>query len=191
MEATPRTHRRARDRSRRRLEHWTVAGRSGPGPAGRLMLVTPSLAPYLRRGLLKELGSAAERVSVLALSDEVRDRRAYEAALWTMDAARKLLGRVGESSPSTDYSVTLSREDHPYIVYRALKSQVAAASGRAQDEAAEGRGSRATVSSELAAAVSALRGEIAHSTRARREAKLCGSPLSERVIPARVGRIRP
>ncbi|HTZ88386.1 MAG TPA: hypothetical protein VMB05_17105 [Solirubrobacteraceae bacterium] len=190
MEATPRTHRRARDRTRRRLEHWTIAGRAGPGPVGRLILVTPTLAPYLRKGLLKEMGAAADRLSELALCGEVTDRRTHESALWTIEATRKVLAKIGECPPEKPYAVALSRNDYPFIVYKALRSQFAAANARAQDEAVEGRSSRATVSNELASAVSALRVAITHSVTAKREAKLSGAPIKERIIPASVGRTR-
>lgn len=152
--------------------------------------MTPSLACHLRSGLLKELGEAAERLSALTTCGEVSDRNAFESALWTIAAARKLLARIGEHASDRRHPVALSRNDHPYLVYRALKSQFVAASERAQDEAAEGRSARAEVSRELAAAVSTLREQVVHSTSAKREARLSGSPLGERVIPIHAGRIR-
>lgn len=154
------------------------------------MLVTPVLAPYLRGGLLKELGWAAERLSGVALCGEVSDPHAYESALWTIEAASKVLAKIGDCASDRQHAVALSRDDHPYLVYRALKSQLAIASERARDEAVEGQGARPSVSGELAAAVSMLRGEIAHSVTAKREAKLSGSTLSERVIPTRAQRAR-
>jgi len=152
--------------------------------------VSPALANDLRSGLLKELGAAAERLSGLALCGEVGDRHAYESALWTIEAAHKVLAKIGEGPLDRHYAVALSRNDHPYLVYRALKSQLTVARERAQDEAAEGRSARTAVSSELAAAVSALRREIVHSVTAKREAKLSGSPLGERVIPVHPSRGR-
>src|SRR5262245_54640860 len=118
MEATPRTHRRARDRSRRRLEHWTIASRPESAPGGRLMLVTPALAPYLRRGLLNEMGAAAQRLSELALCGKMTDPRGYEAALWTIEATRTVLAKIGDGMSEKTYAVALSRDDHPYIVYK-------------------------------------------------------------------------
>jgi hypothetical protein len=153
------------------------------------MLVTPALAPYLRRGLLQEMGEAATRLSELAAWDEVGDRSEYEAALWTIGAARKVLAKIGDREPRSAYTVALSRDDHPYLLYKALKSQSMAAVERSQGGHTEGRSrSRPSASGELAAAVSALRGEIAHSVSARREAKL-SDPLG-RVSTPRLHRAR-
>ncbi len=153
------------------------------------MLVTPAVAPHLRRGLLKQMGVATERLSALATGGEIGDRRGYESALWTIDATRKVLAKIGDRAPESPSSVVLLRDDHPYIVYKALKSQLAAG-GRAGGEAAEGGRPRAA-SSELAAAVSVLLAAISHSATAKREAKLSGAPARERVIappPTRRGR---
>lgn len=150
------------------------------------MLVTPALTPHLRRGLLREMGEAAKRLSELAAWDEVSDRDEYEAALWTIGAARKVLAKIGERESHNAYAVALSHDDHPYLVYKALKSQSPQTGERAQEGHSEGRSrSRTDPSGELAAAVSALREEIAHSVTARREAKLSGPLGQERfVIPA-------
>ena len=146
------------------------------------MTVTPGIATYLRKGLLTEMGFASDRLSQIVLGGEVTDERAFRSALWTIDSAREVLAKIGHSDPSKPYGITLSSEDSPFVVYKALKAQLAAALTRAQDEAAEGRVERATVDSELAAAVGALRAFVSRSPLARREARMTGSPTGERII---------
>jgi hypothetical protein len=146
------------------------------------MVVTPAIATYLRRGLLTEMGFACDRLSQLVLGGEVTDERAFQSALWTIDGAREVLAKIGHSDPSKPYGISLSSSDAPFVVYKALKAQLAMALTRAQDEAAEGRIERATVDSELAAAVGALRAFVSRSPLAKREARLTGTPGNERII---------
>lgn len=177
--------RRIAQRQIKRRAFGTVEGRRR---AGVLMVVTPVLASYLRRGLLAEIGFAADRLSQLVLGGEVTDEHAYQSALWTIDAARDVLAKIGHTDPGRPFGVTLSSEDSPFVVYRALKAQLSAAVTRAQDEATEGRIGRARVDSELTAVVGSLRAYISRSPLARREARMSGSPGDERIIASHAGR---
>ncbi|HUA74654.1 MAG TPA: hypothetical protein VL988_07835 [Solirubrobacteraceae bacterium] len=176
---------RVAQRQVRRRAFGTVEGRKRTGV---LMVVTPAIASYLRRGLLTEIGFASDRLSQLTLGGEVTDEHACQAALWMIDAARDVLTKIGYTDPGKPFGVTLSSEDSPFVVYRALKAQLAAAVTRAQDEAAEGRIGRARVDSELTAVVSSLRAYISRSPLARREARMSGSPGDERIIASHAGR---
>jgi hypothetical protein len=177
--------RRVAQRPNRRRAFGTVEGRRRSGV---LMVVTPAIASYLRRGLLTEMGFASDRLSQLVLGGEVTDDPAFQSALWTIDAARDVLAKIGHTDPGKPFGVTLSSEDSPFVVYRALKAQLAAAVTRAQDEAAEGRIGRARVDSELTAVVSSLRAYISRSPLARREARMSGSTSKERIIASPAGR---
>lgn len=168
-------------------------GRSAPGARSKdpLLALSPTLAAHLRSGLLKEQGLAAERLSQLALSGEIDDEDAYESTLWTIAAAQRVLARIGLSASRSSGAVQLTRDDHPLLVYKALRARLEIEVVRAEGRAIEGRRDRASVDSELEGVVSSLRMHLGSSARTAREAKLSGSIGDTRIIASRVDRSRP
>lgn len=164
---------------------------SGARSNDALLALSPTLAAHLRRGLLKEQGFAAERLSQLALSGEIDDEGAYESTLWTIAAAQKVLARLGLSASRSPAAVRLTKDDHPLLVYKALRARLEIEVVRAEERAIEGRPDRASVDSELESAVSALRLHLSSSARTAREAKLSGSVGETRIIASRAERFRP
>jgi hypothetical protein len=154
------------------------------------LIVTPTLLPHLRKGLLVELGFAADMLSQLTLRGDVADRHAYESATWRIDAARKLLGRVGVSATGLGDAVELSFDDHPFVVYRALREQLELAVVRGESEAVEGRAARAVVDGELESVVAMLRALLARSSGAMREARSYGHIAETQIIAPRGKRPR-
>lgn len=159
--------------------------------SGALLTVSPKLAAHLRRGLLKEQGFAAERLAQLALSGEIDDEGAYESTLWTIAAAKKVLMKIGLSASRSSGAVQLAKDDHPLLVYKALRAQLEIEVVRAEERAIEGRSDRATVDSELESVVSALRVHLSNSAGTTREARLSGSVGETRIIASRPRRSRP
>jgi hypothetical protein len=173
-------------RSPGRRRRTPSGARAGKG----LLVLSPTLAAHLRQGLLKQQGFAAERLAQLALSGEVHDEDAYDSVLWTIAAAKKVLVEIGLSASRSAGAVQLSKDDHPLLVYKALRAQLEIEVVRAEDRAIEGRPDRATVDSELENVVSALRVHLSNSVSARREARLSGSVGETRIIASRVGHHR-
>ncbi|MFI4990567.1 MAG: hypothetical protein ACHQHO_06600 [Solirubrobacterales bacterium] len=140
----------------------------------------------MRSGLLTEQRFAAERLAELSFAtSEIHAERAYESIFWTLNAAKKVLDRIGLSPSRTPAAVRLSDDDHPLLVYRALRAQLAIQVTRAETRAIEGRADQATVDTELEAAVSALRMHISNDARAKREAELAGSVVDTRIVVSR------
>jgi len=156
-----------------------------------LIVLSPTLIAHLRRGLLKEQGFAAERLSQLALSGEIDDEGAYESTLWTIAAAKKVLMKIGLSASRSSSAVQLAKDDHPLLVYKALRAQLELEVVRAEERAIEGRSDRATVDSELESVVSALRVHLSNSANTAREARLSGSVRETRIIASHARRSRP
>jgi hypothetical protein len=173
-------------RSPGRRRRTPSAARTSEG----LLVLSPTLAAHLRRGLLKEQGFAAERLAQLALAGEVDDEDAYESTLWTIAAVKKVLVKIGLSASRFAGSAQLSKDDHPLVVYKALRAQLEIEVLRAEERAIEGRPDRATVDSELESVVSALRLHLSNSASARREARLSGSVGETRIIASNTGHHR-
>jgi len=169
--------------------------RRPPAPGARtndaLLAVSPTLAAHLRRGLLKEQGLAAERLAQLALSGEIDDEGAYESTLWTIAAAKKVLMKIKLSASRASGTVQLAKDDHPLLVYKALRAQLEIEVVRAEERAIEGRSDRATVDRELESVVGALRVHLSNSAGTTREARLSGSVGETRIIASRPRRSRP
>jgi hypothetical protein len=164
---------------------------SGARPKDALLVLSPTLTAHLRRGLLKEQGLAAERLSQLALSGEIDDEGAYESTLWTIAAAQRVLAKIGLSPSRSSGAVQLTKDDHPLLVYKALRARLEIEVVRAEERAIEGWSDRASVDSELESVVSALRMHLGNSARTAREARLSGSVGETRIIASSVERSRP
>jgi hypothetical protein len=152
---------------------------------GGFLLVTPTLVPHLRRGLLTEMGHAADALSLLTLSGEMIDEGAFDSVHWRIDGARRLLAKVGCSASNPSGELHLSSEDHPLLVYKALKEELELAVARAEGEAVEGRAARAVVDGELQAVVGALRVLLGESPGVLREAALYGRIGDNPIIASR------
>ena len=168
--------------------------RERPASAARskdaLLVLSPTLAAHLRRGLLKEQGFAAERLSQLALRGEIDDEGAYESTLWTIAAAQRVLARIGLSPSRSSAAVRLTKEDHPLLLYKAFRARLEIEAVRAEERAIEGRPECPSMDSELESVVSALRVHLGNSARTAREARLSGSVAETRIIASHVERSR-
>jgi DNA-binding NarL/FixJ family response regulator len=170
----------------------TAGEDTGPDSSDRpLLRVTPSLATPLRRGLLRELGFACERLAQLALAGEMHDQKPYESAFWTIAATHTVLAKVGVTPSLTPQSIKLSTADHPLVVYEALKAELELASVRRESQADEGLPESGDTTSALEPVVGALRVHLSRSASARREAELSGAAARDpRIIASRTrGRV--
>lgn len=81
------------------------------------------IVPELRRGLLVAMGSAAERLAMLALSGELTHVPTYQSALWTVTATSSLLDTVGPVKPPVEHAVSLPEDQHIFLLYRVLRDR--------------------------------------------------------------------
>lgn len=104
-------------------------------------IVVPSgLVRCLRRGLLLDLGDAAEHLSVLALQGDgvICDPVAYRSAMWALDATRALLEKIGVVETGSPSDVELDRDDFPFLVFKVLERQHLTETVRLQDAELDG-----------------------------------------------------
>jgi hypothetical protein len=99
--------------------------------------VPAGLVQYLRRGLLFNLGLAAEQLSFLSMRAKVGDGD-YRMALQALDVARLLLDKIGVSESGAQGDIEVDRAEDLVLVFKILKSQHLTQVQRLQDAAAEG-----------------------------------------------------
>lgn len=87
------------------------------------LVLPPEIVFELRRGLLVAMGTSAERLAVLTLPGRLTHLPSYESSLWTIDATRTALSQVGAVPPRRQSSVSLAENEHPLLLYRALRSR--------------------------------------------------------------------
>jgi len=90
------------------------------------VLLPARMVALLREDAIFAIYEAAERLKVVvadARSESV-DRHAAGAELWHLDAARKLLEKVGVAQGPVATAITLTKEDHPVLVLRLFRSRL-------------------------------------------------------------------
>jgi hypothetical protein len=96
------------------------------GPASQSVLLPARLVALLREDAVAAVFEAAERLRVVAAETprETVDRQAANAELWHLDAARKLLEKVGVAQGPVATALTLTQDDHPVLVSRLFRSRL-------------------------------------------------------------------
>ena len=150
----------------------------------RTVIVVPAaVAPYLREGLLQEMGAAAERLAQITLSGSVGDEGAYDSALWRIEAARALLSRIGVDAVRSA-PLRLDTDMYPLVLYKVLEAQHQRALTRSQDRQAEGLardGVSAAPLAELERLLGTLRELVRQSSASSQEAHLRDPASGERI----------
>jgi hypothetical protein len=169
------------------------------GPMEDAIVVPAGLVRSLRRGLLLDLGDAAEHLSVLALQGDgvICDPVAYRAATWALDATRAMLEKVGVVDTGSQSDVELERDDFPFLVFKVLERQHLTEKVRLQDAELDGFAPPTERVESLERFVNLLGRRIARSATLTREARLLdgahawGAPDREPFSRARAQARRP